>query len=254
MLCFVNCGKSLKEVSVVEPELDGISCDHIKPSTEFSNAVDNETDLGDKLSDASHPESKLDGADPNVFSDALLHLSNVSDLDPTKGSGDMSNVSSWTDGDFFRMSAQAQSHPVNESYGGDPNFLSDVPQLMSNVPDLTPEKESSDNFVNEVLQTECGNDYSTEMLVHGKIDSPKPITSPAEDQLLGSALSGSLPDCSPASIACDADVKPICIASEIDDNVPENGFNLQNSTPVADMPQTFTLTEQWSAEITVGGP
>ncbi|WJZ90940.1 hypothetical protein VitviT2T_010055 [Vitis vinifera] len=127
MLSPVNCGKSLKEVSVVEPESDGISCDHIKPSTEFSNAVDNETDLGDKLSDASHLKSKLDGADPNVFFDALLHLSNVSDLDPKKGSSDMSN-------------------------------------LMSNAPDLAPEKESSDNFVNEVLQTECGNDYSTEML------------------------------------------------------------------------------------------
>ena len=99
----VNCGKSLKEVSVVEPESDGISCDHIKPSTDFSNAVDNETVLGDKLSDASHLESKLDGADPNVFFDALLHLSNVSDLDPKKGSSDMSNVSSWTDDDFFRV-------------------------------------------------------------------------------------------------------------------------------------------------------
>lgn len=254
MLPPVDCGKSLKEVSVVEPELDGTSCDHIKPGTEFSNAVDNETDLGDKLSDASHLESKLDGADPNVFSDALLHLSNVSDLDPKKGSSDMSNVSSWTDDDFFRVSAQAQSHPVDESYGGNPNFLSDVLQLMSNAPDLAPEKESSDNFVNEVLQTECGNDNSTEMLVHGKIDSPKPITSPAEDQLLGSTLSGSLPDRSPASIACDADVKPVCIVSKIDDNVPENGFNLQNSTPVADMPQTLTLTEQWSSEITGGGP
>ena len=61
--------------------------------------------------------------------------------------------------------AQAQSHPVDESYGGNPNFLSDVLQFMSNAPDLAPEKESSDNFVNEVLQTECGNDYSTEMLV-----------------------------------------------------------------------------------------
>ena len=66
------------------------------------------------------------------------------------------------------------------------------------------------------------------MLVHGKIDSPKPVTSPAEDQLLGSTLSRSLPDCSPTSIACDADVKPVCIVSKIDDNVPENGFNLQN--------------------------
>ena len=103
MLPPVNCGKSLKEVSVVEPESDGISCDHIKPSTDFSNAVDNETVLGDKLSDASHLESKLDGADPNVFFDALLHLSNVSDLDPKKGSSDMSNVSSWTDDDFFRV-------------------------------------------------------------------------------------------------------------------------------------------------------
>ncbi|KAJ9693710.1 hypothetical protein PVL29_009591 [Vitis rotundifolia] len=220
MLYFVNCGKSLKEVSVVEPELDRTSYDHIKPSTEFSNAVDNETDLGDKLSDASHPESKLDGTDPNVFFDALLHLSNFSDLDPKEGSGDI--------------------HPVNESYGGDPNFLSDVLQLMSNAPDLTPEKESSDNFLNEVLQTECRNDYSTEMFVHRKIDSPKPITS--------------LPDYSPASIACDADVKPICITSEIDDNVPKNGFNLHNSTPVANMPQTLTLIEQWSSEITVGGP
>ncbi|XP_034690549.1 protein SCAR2-like [Vitis riparia] len=195
MLPPVNCGKSLKEVSGVEPESDGISCDHIKPSTEFSNAVDNETDLGDKLSDASHLESKLDGADPNVFFDALLHLSNVSDLDPKKGSSDMSN-------------------------------------LMSNAPDLAPEKEISDNFT----------------------DSPKPITSPAEDQLLGSTLSRPLPDCSPASIACDADVKPVCIASEIDANVPENGFNLKNSTRVADMPHTLTLTEQWSSEITVGGP
>ena len=92
------------------------------------------------------------------------------------------------------------------------------------------------------------------MLVHGKIDSPKPVTSPAEDQLLGSTLSRSLPDCSPTSIACDADVKPVCIASEIDDNVSENRFNLQNSTSVADMPQTLTLVEQWSSEITVGGP
>ena len=31
----------------------------------------------------------------------------------------------------------------------------------------------------------------------------------------------------------------------------ENGFNLQNSTPVADMPQTLTFTEQWSSEITM---
>ncbi|RVW76431.1 Homeobox-DDT domain protein RLT3 [Vitis vinifera] len=181
----VNCGKSLKEVSVVEPESDGISCDHIKPSTDFSNAVDNETVLGDKLSDASHLESKLDGADPNMM----------------------------TSSECF---AQAQSHPVDESYGGNPNFLSDVLQLMSNAPDLAPEKE--------------------------------------KDQLLGSTLSRPLPDCSPASIACDADVKPVCIASEIDANAPENGFNLKNSTPVADMPHTLTLTEQWSSEITVGGP
>ena len=99
--------------------------------------------------------------------------------------------------------AQAQSHPVDESYGGNPNFLFDVLQLMSNAPDLAPEKESSDNFVNEVLQTECGNDYSIETLSHGKIDSPKPITLSAEDQLLGSTLSGSLHNCSPTSSTAD---------------------------------------------------
>ncbi|KAL6337937.1 hypothetical protein AAG906_005402 [Vitis piasezkii] len=172
---------------VLEPESDGISCDHIKPSTEFSNAVDNETDLGDKLSDASHLESKEAVICPMYLLGQMM-----------------------TSSECF---AQAQSHPVDESYGGDPNFLSDVLQLMSNAPDLAPEKE--------------------------------------KDQLLGSTLSRPLPDCSPASIACDADVKPVCIASEIDANVPENGFNLKNSTPVADMPHTLTLTEQWSSEITV---
>ncbi|RVW64294.1 Homeobox-DDT domain protein RLT3 [Vitis vinifera] len=177
MLSPVNCGKSLKEVSVVEPESDGISCDHIKPSTEFSNAVDNETDLGDKLSDASHLKSKEAVICPMYLLGQMM-----------------------TSSECF---AQAQSHPVDESYGGDPNFLSDVLQLMSNAPDLAPEKE--------------------------------------KDQLLGSTLSRPLPDCSPASIACDADVKPVCIASEIDANVPENGFNLKNSTPVADMPHTLLL-------------
>ena len=163
MLLAMNCGKSLKEVSMVEPELDGTSCDHIKPGTEFSNAVDNETDLGGKLSDANHLEND----------------------------------------DFFRVSVQAQSHPVDESYGGNPNFLFDVLQVMSNAPDLALEKESSDNFVNGVLQTECGNDYSIETLSHGKIDSPKPITLSAEDQLLGSTLSGSLHNCSPTSSTAD---------------------------------------------------
>ena len=98
-------------------------------------------------------EGNVDGHhSDDVTSDALLLLSNVSDLDPKKGSSDMSNVSSWTDDDFFRVSAQAQSHPVDESYGGNPNCLSDVLLLVSNASDLAPEKGSSDNFVNEVLQ------------------------------------------------------------------------------------------------------
>ena len=265
MLPPVDCGKGLKEVSVAEPELDGKSSVHIKPATGFSFSVDNvtdlgdklsdnETDLGDKLSNASHPADELDDGEQSVFPNAWRHLSIVSESDSNKRSSDMSVFPSSADDDSLTVSAQAQSHPVDELYGGNPNFLSDVPQLMSNVPDMAPEKESSDNFVNEVLQTECGNDNSTEMLVHEQIDSPKPIASAAEDQLLGSTLPGLPPDCLPASISCYADFEPVSTVSEIDDNAPEHGVNLQSSTPVVDMPQTLTLTEQGSLEITGGGP
>ena len=76
-----------------EGETDKISSIY-KVSDEREVQVDGENKI----------EGNVDGHhSDDVTSDALLLLSNVSDLDPKKGSSDMSNVSSWTDDDFFRV-------------------------------------------------------------------------------------------------------------------------------------------------------
>ncbi|KAA8517706.1 hypothetical protein F0562_015180 [Nyssa sinensis] len=176
---------------------------------------------GTSLMDAALVGLELDEISSNCtelvtgFMNAEENGTNLGDSLPS--TYNLSDVPSYTGDDFLPM-VSAENHPVS------------------------PRKSSSENRVDNVLQTEYAEDFCTKNLADSQINSPHSVILCSDTRPLGLAL--------PELEIGDPDVKPDGIVSEVDNAVPSAGEIAVGLIPALDGPQTSHFSEQQFSEIT----
>lgn len=202
-------------------------------------------DMDEISSDVFNVDTRLLDTDKN-----RVHLDDNVPITAT-----VSDVPAQTSDGFF-VTLPSKSNTANEFGGGSPDVFSDALLHLSNNLDLASAKNSSDNFVNEVLQAEFEDDGSSENLVNGNMGSPHSIISSAEDQLLDST-SSELKLCSSITLLPESlhasSAKPDAIVSKVD-TIQETGVILENSTPLLDTPPIVSFSEQKFSEVIDDSP
>ncbi|KAJ4704318.1 protein SCAR2-like isoform X2 [Melia azedarach] len=144
----------------------------------------------------------------------------------------------------------AESHPVDELDGGNPNVYSDDLWHLSNNPEVDPEKKSSNDSPDELLQTDFAEENCPENMVNKKVGSPSTITSPTREQVPCSVLPEVEVYSGLTSLSDGSDVgKHDDIVSKVDDAFPEVGVNLENSTSMVDTAQNYSFKGQQVSDI-----
>ncbi|GFY95756.1 SCAR homolog 2 [Actinidia rufa] len=210
MLLPVDPGKSSSEDAPVGLELDELSSNHNEHSTDHINHEENRT-----------------------HSDDLPCTSNSS------------AVRSQTK-DQVLPEFSADNHPGDELDDEDPHVLSHASLHLSNISELAPANESSENFLDDVLQAECAEDKCLKSSVDVKMGSPESVASQLEVQPPDSAL--------PELETCEPDVKTDGMGPEVDDAPSLSGEVSVSSTPIAESPKASNFTKQQFQEITENVP
>ncbi|KAL5740280.1 hypothetical protein ACOSQ2_029460 [Xanthoceras sorbifolium] len=139
----------------------------------------------------------------------------------------------------------AESHPVDETDGGDPNISSDGLLNVSNGLELAPEKSSSGDSGSEVLQTDFAGETSAENMVDKRIGSPQSVITTVEEQFHCSTMPDVEVNSGFTSFLDGADVvKHADLASAADDAFPATEVYLENSTS-----QMLSLKDQQLSDI-----
>ncbi|TXG58916.1 hypothetical protein EZV62_016745 [Acer yangbiense] len=191
------------EISSLQNKLDGTPSESMKSGYELSNTS------GYELSNAEETETHLVNSTA-VVSDMPLQVR-----------------------DDIHFEVCAESQPVNEIEGGDPNVSSDGLLHVSNNLELAPEKKGSAHSEYKVLQTDFAGENSAENVVDKRIGSPKSVTSTVEEQFHCSTMPDVEVDSGSTSLLDGSEVvKHADSASEVDDTFPVTEVYLENSTEV----------------------
>ncbi|XP_044474279.1 protein SCAR2-like isoform X2 [Mangifera indica] len=140
----------------------------------------------------------------------------------------------------------AESHPVDNLDGGDPDVSSDSVLHSSYNAGLAYEEKSSND---------SADDSCPEKLVNIRVDSPKSVNSPREEQdTLSTMQEVELCSDSASWPASSNVVKPDDLVSEVNDAFPESGASPEASTSMADAPQDSSSKEQQASNIEYNTP
>ncbi|KAK3227427.1 hypothetical protein Dsin_007289 [Dipteronia sinensis] len=181
------------EISSLQNKLNGTPSESMKSGYELSNADETETHLVNSSA---------------VVSDMPLQVR-----------------------DDIHFEVCAESQPIDDMEGGDPNVSSDGLLHVSNNLELAPEKKISAHSEYKVLQTDLAGENSAENVVDKRIGSPKSVTSTVEEQFHCSTTPNVEVDSGSTSLLDGSDVvKHTDSASEVDDTFPATEVYLENST------------------------
>ncbi|XWS60023.1 hypothetical protein CRYUN_Cryun08bG0172600 [Craigia yunnanensis] len=185
------------------------------------------------------PEPQLD----EVPSDGFKTNSDLSDSDGGKYLADSLEVifaDSPEKQEITLITLSAESHPVDELDSGDTYVSSDAFPHLSNI---------SANDPLDVLKTDFSGESCAENSVSQMIGSPSSVISPTEEQLPYSTLAeveSSGITLSPEGLDV---MKPVNLASEVNDAILEAGLNSDCMTPMVDTSQTCGFNEQQFSDI-----
>ncbi|OMO84942.1 hypothetical protein CCACVL1_10546 [Corchorus capsularis] len=210
-------------------------------------------DLGEKshsscLEDINPTHVLLDPRASSVAVEPQLHdvpygivktSSDLSDKDGGNYLGDSSEKQEVTS-----ITICPESPPVNELDNGDANVASDALPHLSNILQLDPEKASSNDTLDEVLETDFAGETCAENSVNQTIDSPKSVILPAEEQLPCSTLAEVESSGNTLSAESLDVMKPANFASEVSEATLEVCVNSECTTSVVDASQTCGFNEQ----------
>ncbi|OMO97688.1 putative Protein SCAR2 [Corchorus olitorius] len=238
-------------------EMQCSSSDNLSPEdTSFGEC--RPPDLGEKshgscLEDINPTHVLLDPRASSVAVEPQLHdvpygsvktSSDLSDKDGGNYLGDSSEKQEVTS-----ITISPESHPVNELDNGDTNVASDTLPHLSNILQLDPEKASSNDTLDEVLETDFAGETCAENSVDQTIDSPKSVILPAEEQLPCSTLAEVESSANTLSAESLDVMKPANFASEVSEATLEVCVNSECTTSVVDASQTCAFNEQQLADM-----
>ncbi|XWS43908.1 hypothetical protein CRYUN_Cryun16bG0145100 [Craigia yunnanensis] len=188
-----------------------------------------------------------------VPSDGVKTNSDLSDSDVRKYLADSSEVifaDSSEKQEVTLITLSAESHPVDELDIGDTNISSDAFPHLSNILQLAPERRSANDPLDEVLKTDFAGESCAENSVNQMIGSPNSVISPTEEQLPCST-SAEVERSSGISLlpeSLDA-MKPVNLASEVNDATLEAGLNSECMTPMVNTSLPCGFNEQQFSDI-----
>ncbi|XVF08360.1 hypothetical protein REPUB_Repub06bG0219800 [Reevesia pubescens] len=151
------------------------------------------------------------------------------------------------------ITLSVESHPVDELDSGDTNVSSDALPHFSNIFQVSPEKRSGNDHLDEVLKTDFAGESCAENSVNEIIGPPNSI-SPIKEQLPCSILAeveSSDIILSPEGLDV---MEPVNLASEVNDATLEAGLNSECMTPMVDTLQTCGFNEQKFSDISRDDP
>ncbi|KAK6245151.1 hypothetical protein QUC31_011560 [Theobroma cacao] len=133
----------------------------------------------------------------------------------------------------------AESHQVDELDSEDTNVSSDALPHLSNILQLAPEKRSSNDPFDEVLETDFPGNTCAENSVNQMICSPNSVISSAEEQLPCSTFA----EVERSSEGLDV-MRPVNLVSEVNDATLEAGVKSECMAPMVGTSQTCGFNEQ----------